>query len=886
MRLRKTLVVYMLPVMIIPMLLLGYAAYYYSQKFYQQELFVQHQKQLFQSKTKWLLQLHRYQDSLMLFSQQSFVNRYLDGEQSAESEVISAMQKFSVQHPDMLSVKFVRLNGDIPLRLPQLSSVEKPHFGRQYFSSLQSMVGEQSFFLSTNPVSSELSFFIAQKLYHQSDSSHSIKKVWGYLVFVLQPSIFEQAIEELNGELMTPLIITQSANIAFAENKALIGSVFGPANYQHLQQSINSQSYTQTLLLGKTRYVSGMELEGHYQLLLGVDSELLWQHQGFKPLYIALFSLLSIVGLPAFFYIVIARFVLAPVQKLTHAKTTVGRGDLSVLLPVYKQDEMGDMFAAFNVMVRQLRVYRERERAYQQQLEEKVVSRTQDLATANKNLEEANVQLMQSRLMAEQASQLKSAFLANMSHEIRTPLTAILGFSEQAILELDRELQHDYLQRVRSSGSHLLALINDVLDLSKIEADKLELRPEPCALKPLLDDVFHLMQQQGEVKGLRVVLDLAFPLPDFVVVDSVRFKQVLLNLASNAIKFTQEGKVVLGVRYLTPQEQLCIRVQDTGVGMTEPEVARLFQPFMQADASVSRVFGGTGLGLCISKNLMKQMGGDIYVESVKGVGSCFEMKMNCEHMHLRLVPEFVEAKPLPVAPLLADIPKHLRILIVEDNPDNQLLVQLMLKKIGLESDVVDNGYKAVERVLSDSYDLVLMDMQMPLMGGEEATRLLRHAGNQTPIIALTANVMAEDTASYLRAGCQAVLAKPIVHEEFVRLIQRVSSNAISSDYLHLQELLEQDPEIQRIKRDFQRQLPVICSQFQDFALKKQWDLLQYEAHSIKGSAGALGFPEVTQVMGQLEEALKAKRYEITHGLLRTLQSVIDEAVEGEILNVQ
>ena len=202
-------------------------------------------------------------------------------------------------------------------------------------------------------------------------------------------------------------------------------------------------------------------------------------------------------------YWVLARFVLTPIRELTVAKTAVGRGDLSTVLTVRKQDELGDMFAAFNVMVRQLRVYRERERAYQLQLEDKVAVRTQDLANANQQLEYANQQLILAREVAEQANRLKSVFLANMSHEIRTPLTAIIGFSEQAIQENDPHRQLDYLRRVLRSGDHLLALINDILDLSKIEADKLELLTEQVNLLAIVDDIYQLTRQQAEQKGLQ-----------------------------------------------------------------------------------------------------------------------------------------------------------------------------------------------------------------------------------------------------------------------------------------------------------------------------------------------------------------------------------------------
>ncbi len=227
-----------------------------------------------------------------------------------------------------------------------------------------------------------------------------------------------------------------------------------------------------------------------------------------------------------------------------------------------------------------------------------------------------------------------------MSHEIRTPLTAIIGFSEQALIEQQPEVLADYLQRVLRSGDHLLKLINDILDLSKIEAEKLELSKQKFNLLHMLDDIYQQTKSQAQTKQLNCLLELQFPLPEFLCADELRFRQVLLNLTSNALKFTQRGKVIIHVSYLVGAEQLLIKIKDTGIGMSSDELSKLFQPFVQADATVTRNFGGTGLGLVISKKLMQQMQGDIRVESVKGIGSCFEIVVNCETQHLSLVDSY------------------------------------------------------------------------------------------------------------------------------------------------------------------------------------------------------------------------------------------------------
>jgi signal transduction histidine kinase/CheY-like chemotaxis protein len=876
MRLRETLVVYMLPILILPLLCLGYLSYHFSARYYEQQLFMQIKNELVRAQQDIRLQLSSFQQSLHVLSTQAVVERFIAGEQQLRQNVVTEFERYRKAHPEISAVKFIRLNGDYHLSIPaQRRTYEMNRFRNHYFSALQSMVDESGFFLSSEQGSGQLNLYVAQKIYLSGQSSGDIKRLWGYVVFVIKPDLFHRTIQQLSGELRAPLVVSQAATVAFSENTLLIGSAFSPVNFTEIQASVDQHEFVPTLLLGQSMLVTGVSLTGPYQLVMGVQPQLLDNSMAHKPLLIALFCLLFCIGLPVLIYWILARFVLTPIRDLTIAKTAVGRGDLSTVLTVRKQDELGDMFAAFNVMVRQLRVYRERERAYQLQLEDKVAARTQDLANANQQLEYANQQLILAREVAEQANRLKSVFLANMSHEIRTPLTAIIGFSEQAIHEYDPDKQLDYLQRVLRSGDHLLALINDILDLSKIEADKLELLTEQVNLLAMVDDIYQLTKQQAEQKGLLCVLELHYPLPQFVYTDTLRFRQVLLNLTSNAIKFTQKGKVVISVSYQTPEEILRIKIKDTGIGITAAELSKLFQPFVQADAAVTRNFGGSGLGLCISKKLMEQMQGDIQVESVKGIGSCFEIVMACEHQHISLVQNY--QRPA-VQPVMAEVPtdyQKLKLLVAEDNTDNQLLIQVLLQKLGIQVVIVENGHKAVERVMLESFDLVLMDMQMPEMGGEEATALIRHAGMDLPIIALTANVMSEDQSRYLKAGCQAVLSKPIVQKDFLAVIQKYCSSDRGLDE-QLASQLASDPVILKLKLDFKQALPALLNDFELWLATTNWNKLQYEAHSIKGSAGSMGYPDITELMSRLELAAQKADAQLVTDLVAEFADLVDK----------
>lgn len=856
MRLRETLVVYMLPILVLPLLCLGYLSYHFSVRYYEQQLFQQIKNELVQVQQDIRLQLSSYQQALLLLSSQSLIERFIAKEQQPEAALIQGFEHYRREHPEISSIKFIRLNGDYLLTIPQQDKAKAlSRFRNQYFSALQSMMDDNGFFLSSEQGSSQLNLYVAQKVYMSGQSPSDIKRLWGYVVFVIDPELFHQSIRQLGGDLRAPLIVSQAATIAFSENPLLMGSAFSPVSFTEIQASVDQDEFVPTLLLGQSMLVTGVSLAGPYQLIMGIRPALLNQSMAYKPMLIALFCILFCIGLPMLIYWVLARFVLTPIRELTLAKTAVGRGDLSTVLTVRKQDELGDMFAAFNVMVRQLRVYRERERAYQLQLEDKVAARTQDLADANQQLEDANQQLILAREVAEQANRLKSVFLANMSHEIRTPLTAIIGFSEQAIHENDPHRQLDYLSRVLRSGDHLLALINDILDLSKIEADKLELLTEQISLLAMLDDVYQLTKQQAEQKGLQCLLELNYPLPQFIYTDTLRFRQVLLNLTSNAVKFTQKGKVVIDVSYQTPEEVLRIKIKDTGIGITTVELSKLFQPFVQADAAVTRNFGGSGLGLCISKKLMEQMQGDILVDSVKGIGSCFEIVMSCEHQHISLVDSYQKPTQEPLVVETSTDYQKLKLLVAEDNTDNQLLIQVLLQKLGIHAVIVENGHKAVERVLLEHFDLVLMDMQMPEMGGEEATALIRHAGMDLPIIALTANVMSEDQSRYLKAGCQAVLSKPIVQKDFIAVIKKFCQSRTSLDE-QLEAQLASDPVIVKLKLEFKRSLPSLLQEFQLWLSAANWSRIQFEAHSVKGSAGSMGYPELTELMSNLEYAVR------------------------------
>lgn len=531
-------------------------------------------------------------------------------------------------------------------------------------------------------------------------------------------------------------------------------------------------------------------------------------------------------------------------------------------------------------------VYRKNEQAQKAHLEEIVTIRTRDLAQANQELAHSIENLEEAREAAEHANELKSTFLANMSHEIRTPLTAIIGFTEHALNPDENAAERkNYLQRVLRSGQHLLRLINEILDLSKIEAEKLELENEAIKLFELLADIESFSMAQAQEKGLKFNVFYQYPLPETFNGDLFRIRQVLYNLCSNAIKFTKEGKVSIFVRYLQKSGQLHFSIQDTGIGMSSEELKRLFQPFVQADSSITRQFGGSGLGLVISQKLVHLMSGDLTVESTKGVGSHFDVFIPGNTQ----TPDLVNEKPHYDR---ADHHKGAKIkqyvdasiLVAEDNEDNQLLIKLLLKPFGVKVTVVDNGVFAVEAALLENFNLILMDIQMPVMGGVEAVQLMRNAGIECPIIALTANIMKEDIDKYLTCGFDNTLAKPIQNQHFFEAINRYLSKSKPAAGDSLDDLIQQlksGDEFKKIKAGFKAGIPNIVNRFEHHLQNQDWDEIRQQAHSVKGSAASMGYAELTEQATNIEELVKSGDFDKANDAVKrfvlTCEQLLDEA---------
>lgn len=398
-----------------------------------------------------------------------------------------------------------------------------------------------------------------------------------------------------------------------------------------------------------------------------------------------------------------------------------------------------------------------------------VVDQNQKLQAIQDKLEQTNQQLIDARNLAEQATALKSEFLANMSHEIRTPMNGVVGMLSILAETTLNEEQVELVKIADGSAHTLLRIINDILDFSKIEAGKLDIERVPFEPDTIINTCLKLYQSKVEAKKLSIELATE-PLNQTFLGDPVRLQQIITNLISNAVKFTKTGGIILQakVNFSSKQRaQLNMSIQDTGIGMKEAHRQGLFQPFMQADSSTSRHFGGTGLGLSISRKLANLMGGDLSCESTLGVGSTFLIELPFEIATSESTKpiEHISGSPLVLDAESIDA-SNLRVLVVEDNQVNQLVAKRFLTKLGCQVDICENGLEAIDMITEINYDMVLMDCQMPVLDGYEATRRIRkgEAGAHNKelfIVAVTAHAMKGDLEHCLRSGMDKYLSKPI-----------------------------------------------------------------------------------------------------------------------------
>ncbi|KPH61911.1 chemotaxis protein CheY [Pseudoalteromonas porphyrae] len=791
--------------------------------------------------------------------------------------LMDVFASYSEAYPDIISVNLVSPNGKSDAYYSSSLNIAPDSY--PFFDQvLQSNLGQQQFMVQKKDGTTSLYFI--QRIF-SADYYLKRPQQLGFIIVHVEPSILNTSILEAPYNNTLNLLLTNDGKILFSSDYDKRGNYISEYELKQIHElaDLGKLSTIELSSIDKVeRMIYAVQMSGGYYYVSTIPKALLYQSGRAISLITALIVIISVVTLPLLIFIVVRNLLLNPIEQLGAASHRVGDGDLSVYLPAHNNDEVGVLFNDFNHMINQIRHYQDELKEYKHHLEDKVESRTKALETMNSQLEGAIAQ-------AEQANQLKSRFLANMSHEIRTPLTAIMGFTEQLLHTKKAVNDELHLSTILRNSKHLLELINNILDLSKIEAEKLAVEREPLSVVELVHDIDSIIRPLAQEKQLTFEINYTLPLPQTIYSDATRLKQILINIASNAVKFTEQGQITLDIKYLEDKQFIEFAIEDTGIGMSEHEVERVFKPFEQADATTTRRFGGTGLGLCISKNLAQLLGGDVHLESEPGKGSRFCIQIAChldenaEHAHAMLtaIEQLTPTKDQQLS--FAANSFDANILVAEDNPDNQVLIKLLLQTWGLEPDIAKNGAEAVEMALVNDYQLIIMDMQMPVMGGLEATQMLRHAAYDGPIIALTANVMKHDVDTYLKAGCDEALAKPIDKDALESVL--VSYLHIEKDSQSKWDSLLNSDKFQQINENYRSKLPDYLVEVTDLYNSGEWDQLRALAHNLKGSAGCFGFSNIHHGAATLEDNLRgrdhSRRDYLALSLIEAIKYTIQQA---------
>jgi PAS domain S-box-containing protein len=500
--------------------------------------------------------------------------------------------------------------------------------------------------------------------------------------------------------------------------------------------------------------------------------------------------------------------------------------------------------------------------------------------SSTKIAEDAKDKAESATKIAEDAVKSKQQFLSNMSHEIRTPMNAIIGFTK-VLLKSDLDAkQKEYLNAIKTSGDALTVLINDILDLAKVDAGKMIFEQTPFKMDASIYAMIHLFETKIQEKNLLLIKEYDNKIPKVLIGDPVRLHQIILNLVSNAVKFTSKGEITISVRLLNENEEKAIiefSVTDTGIGIPEDRIEHIFENFQQASSETARLYGGTGLGLAISKQLVESQGGSITVKSQLEEGSTFSFVLPFQKTN-------AEVELEKVMNILNTKVQNIKVLVVEDIALNQLLMKTLLDDFGFEHDIADNGKIAIEKLQNKSYDIILMDLHMPEMSGFEATEYIRNKMNsQIPIIALTADVTSADLKKCTAVGMNDYISKPIDEKLLYNKIIDLLKNPVLLqdtplptgrskyvDLTYLNKRTKDNPElVMEMIALYLKQTPPLISQMKQGLLDKDWDSVYAAAHKLIPSFSIMGIHQDFE-----DAAKKIQEYSITQKHLEEIQELV------------
>ncbi|VAX00358.1 hypothetical protein MNBD_GAMMA22-127 [hydrothermal vent metagenome] len=481
------------------------------------------------------------------------------------------------------------------------------------------------------------------------------------------------------------------------------------------------------------------------------------------------------------------------------------------------------------------------------------------------------------RYLTEKASQAKSMFLATMSHEIRSPLAAIIGFSDLLRKQqAENSKLNTFTESIYRNSKHLLQLINDILDITKIEAGQLNIEIITTSLFSVLDEFQSTIISNVHNKGLKFELNFSYPMPKNIKTDPIRLKQILYNLTNNAIKFTDEGCININVSYDQYNEKIVFDIIDTGIGLTPKQQEKIFESFTQADSSTTRKYGGSGLGLNICKQLSEKLGGKLWVESSINHGSKFSFNINSGEVAKEQLIYSANFHPNEQDKKIADPKTKLQghVLLAEDTIDNQNLIEMYVTQTGANITIVNNGAQAVKICEEHEFDLILMDMQMPVMDGIEATKAIRSFDSKIPIISLTANAMRSDYEKCIDAGATEFMTKPIDIEQFNQTLLKYLSNIKG-----IVNKKNMPTKIEQLSHKFIVELPERLKLINQLHQQKSWFELESETHKLKAIGTPLGFPKITEISEQINLSCRNNDFNAINESMLSLNDFCNSILE-------
>ncbi len=838
MKLQAKLLILIIPLIVVPLLVLGSIAYVMLQVTTSHNMAGEMRAVINQVNHRITNKIENARANILSFSNTPRLKQYLLTEDRSDRitlqyrPLLRLFKSYHQAYPDYYEIRLIYPDGYEDVRstaydLPNKTDIESM---TPFFQTLvQSPHGPVTAIMK-NPDNGQYALFTGIKIMLNDpnvDPVIAIPRLRGYLSATIDLTSIKNLLYDLNIGNTGSVIITDSkGQILFGHhpeenNGHLPPSLLAPLSTCDRQALFCYQS-------DKYSYLTSTP-NADIHIISWVDNEeLLSASHRMKYTVITTVAITVIITV-ILTMLILKRIVISPVTSLRNASAIIGQGNLNVPISVKSKDELGQLGQAFDDMRVKLNELQQR-------------------------AEEGTYQLQLAKKAAESANTAKSAFLANMSHEIRTPLSAIIGYSE-TLLEKSpiQSSDNDYIRPIIRNGHHLLQIINDILDLSKIEAGKFEIDQIEFCLFDLLSDIHALVNPLSQEKKLTFNINHHFPLPEIIKSDSVRIKQILINICHNALKFTDRGSITLDVSFDEPSNKLHFSVADTGIGMTQEQQKRIFAAFEQADSSTTRRYGGTGLGLNISKRLVELLGGNIEVKSTLGTGSVFDISIATHPVaHKKLVyePPITSGHTQHILSPVDKQQLHADILLAEDNPDNQAIISMYLEKLGCNITLAENGIEALKKANKKHFDLILMDMQMPLMNGLDVTKTLRANNYQGLIIAITANAMKEDRRRYQEAGCNDFLSKPIDRVAFTallcRLLKKNKDSAQETSPL-TSTLIQDEPDLGDLIQIYIERLPGILSEIEHAYTQQNWPLLRRLTHDLKSTGGNYGYPLLSEL---------------------------------------